>query len=252
MELLARVTLSPASQYVKNHVDSILSCHIPVPLHWAGLVLDGDAPFGISKQQTSFYSCREGLAWQLQRAYYLDFARVVLTTFSLRGRIACMHLMRLRRVLVCIFPLFRVLSLPSLSLFVCPFGLFALFWSFCSALPGENTAVAVNTGVEWFIMRVDLGFNPQGVLVAQVVRTQLQRGASDSKCTFCIPLALLDNTGEAPGLHHVSLARTNVRLVTQISCAKEYAHAPSQIELGAELLRHAIHESLSTLGCATM
>jgi hypothetical protein len=29
---LARVTLSPASQYVKTHVDSIWSCHIPVPL----------------------------------------------------------------------------------------------------------------------------------------------------------------------------------------------------------------------------
>ena len=45
-----RATLSPpASQYVKTHVDSILFCHIPVPLHWTGLVLDEGAPFGISR-----------------------------------------------------------------------------------------------------------------------------------------------------------------------------------------------------------
>jgi hypothetical protein len=49
MERLARVTLSPTSQYVKNHVDSICSCHIPVLLHWTGSVLDGGAPFGVGK-----------------------------------------------------------------------------------------------------------------------------------------------------------------------------------------------------------
>jgi hypothetical protein len=46
---LARVALLPASQYVKTHVDSIWSCHIPVLLHWTGSVLDEGAPFGISK-----------------------------------------------------------------------------------------------------------------------------------------------------------------------------------------------------------
>ena len=45
---------------------------------------------------------------------------------------------------------------------------------------------------------------------------------------------------------------TNVRLVAAISCAKKYTHAPSQVELGAKLLRHMVHDSLSKLGCATM
>jgi hypothetical protein len=49
---------------VKNHVDSILSCHIPVPLHWTGLVLDEDAPFGISKFR-SIRAVKGWHGWQL-------------------------------------------------------------------------------------------------------------------------------------------------------------------------------------------
>jgi hypothetical protein len=41
--------LSPASQYVRTHVDSVWFCHIPVLLHVTGSVLDEGAPFGNSK-----------------------------------------------------------------------------------------------------------------------------------------------------------------------------------------------------------
>jgi hypothetical protein len=84
---LARVALSPASQCVKTHVDSIWFCHIPVLLHWRGQVLDEGAPFGSSSSElrsVRAVKVKGWLAWQLQRAYYLDFARaVLLAAFSL-------------------------------------------------------------------------------------------------------------------------------------------------------------------------
>jgi hypothetical protein len=43
---LASESLSPASQYVKNHVDSFWSRLIPVLLHLIGEVQDEGAPFG--------------------------------------------------------------------------------------------------------------------------------------------------------------------------------------------------------------
>jgi hypothetical protein len=56
---LASEPLSPASQYVKTHVDSFWSRLVPVPLHLIGEVQDEDAPFGSSILR-SFYSARAG------------------------------------------------------------------------------------------------------------------------------------------------------------------------------------------------
>jgi hypothetical protein len=42
---LARVALSPASQYVKTHEDPFWSRHIPVLLFLTGKALDEDAPW---------------------------------------------------------------------------------------------------------------------------------------------------------------------------------------------------------------
>jgi hypothetical protein len=56
---LASESLPPASQYVKNHVDSFWSRHIPVLLHLTGEVQDEGAPFGSSILR-SFYSARAG------------------------------------------------------------------------------------------------------------------------------------------------------------------------------------------------
>jgi hypothetical protein len=56
------VSLS-APQYVKTHVDSLRSSHIPVLLHETGLVQDEDAPFCVSPCLVA----RGRVAWQLQR-----------------------------------------------------------------------------------------------------------------------------------------------------------------------------------------
>jgi hypothetical protein len=76
---LASVTLSPASQYVKTHVDSSWSRHIPVLLHKTGWVLDegaplvivNSAPFLLLLQPVSprRLAVAAVAAWQLQRVH---------------------------------------------------------------------------------------------------------------------------------------------------------------------------------------
>jgi hypothetical protein len=111
---LSSVALSPASQYVKSHAGPIFSCHIPVPLHWTGLVLDGGAPFGISKLRYV----------RAVRGWHGTFRVPSLRRFLCEGVLrACISCVFVASWSVC-FPLFRVLSL--LPFFVCPFAIFVL------------------------------------------------------------------------------------------------------------------------------
>jgi hypothetical protein len=105
---LASVTLSPASQYVKNYVDFVWSCHIPVLLHLTGSVLDEGAPFGISKLR----SIRAVKGWPVAVAASLLSrlcACLPFGVFFMKAYYVCMcmcDVLRLLRVLICIFPVF--------------------------------------------------------------------------------------------------------------------------------------------------
>ena len=58
---------------------------IPVLVHLTGSVLDEGAPRCNNVLHASYYSCREGLAWQLQQSCSLGLARASLSTFLCEG-----------------------------------------------------------------------------------------------------------------------------------------------------------------------